>query len=59
MSTFRLVLMAIVVVGGIISYLLKRYSYDAKKRRQAKSDFDKAVDSGDRIGVIDAFNDTD
>lgn len=35
------------------------FSEKARKKKKAKSDFNKAVDSGDRTGVIDAFNDTD
>jgi len=51
---------AVAALAGLITIIYKYYlSPKAKAKRNAKRKFDKAVDDGDRIGVIDAFNDTE
>jgi len=56
----KLILGVIFVVGSIVTWFLKEYcSRIAKKKRNAKKKFDKAIDNGNRIDVIDSFNDPD
>lgn len=61
--TCRTMIKLLVAFAGLATVILgiwkQWFSAKAKKKRKAKRDFDEAVDSGDRIGVIDAFNDTD
>lgn len=57
----KAILTIIALALGIGLPLLKWYlgkaAADRKKKDDAQAKFDKAIDSGDRIDVIDAFND--